>query len=103
MSTGSVQTTVLIGQQLGHYTILELVGTGGMGNVYRAHDQHLDRDVAVKVIPAGMLADPTARQRLRNEALMLSRLNHPNIATVHDFDTENGIDFLVTEFIAGDP
>ncbi|HEX6881617.1 MAG TPA: protein kinase [Terriglobales bacterium] len=103
MSTASKVSAGLIGQQLGHYTILELVGTGGMGNVYRAHDQHLDRDVAVKVIPAGVLADPAARHRLRNEALMLSRLNHPNIATVHDFDTENGIDFLVTEFIAGDP
>lgn len=102
MSTRSVQTAGLIGQQLGHYTILELVGTGGMGDVYRAHDDHLDRDVAVKVLRTGIFSDADARQRLRNEALMLSRLNHPNIAIVHDFDTYNGIDFLVTEYLTGE-
>ncbi len=102
MSTGSLQTAGLIGRQLGHYTILELVGTGGMGDVYRAHDDHLDRDVAVKVLRSGIFADSDARQRLRSEALMLSRLNHPNIATVHDFDTCDGIDFLVTEYLTGD-
>ncbi len=101
MSTGSVQTAGLVGRQLGHYTILELVGTGGMGDVYRAHDDHLDRDVAVKVLRAGIFPDLEARQRLRSEALMLSRLNHPNIATVHDFDTYEGIDFLVTEYLTG--
>lgn len=101
MSTGSVQTAGLIGRQLGHYTILEHIGTGGMGDVYRAHDDHLDRDVAVKVLRTEIFADAEARQRLRNEALMLSRVNHPNIAIVHDFDTYNGIDFLVTEYLTG--
>jgi non-specific serine/threonine protein kinase len=72
-----------------------------MGEVYRAHDDHLERVVAIKVLSASAFAQPDARQRLRNEARMLSRLSHPNIATVHDFDTNDGIDFLVIEFIPG--
>lgn len=72
-----------------------------MGVVFRAHDERLQRDVAVKVLPAGALANETARRRFRKEALALSRLNHPNIATVHDFDTEAETDFLVTEYIPG--
>ncbi len=91
-----------IGQLLGHYRIVERVGAGGMGVVYRAHDTHLERDVAIKVLPPGTLTDDDARKRFRREALMLSRLNHPNLATVHDFDTDNGVDFLVMEFIPGD-
>ncbi len=91
----------MIGQRLSHYTIIEQIGRGGMGVVYRAHDEQLDRDVAIKVLPSGLLADEAARRRFRKEALSLARLNHPNIATVHEFGSENGIDFLVTEFIAG--
>ncbi|HVP42893.1 MAG TPA: protein kinase [Terriglobales bacterium] len=86
---------------LSHYRVLEQVGAGGMGVVYRAHDERLDRDVALKVLPAGVLADEAARKRFRKEALALSKLNHPNIATVHDFDTQDGTDFLVTEYIPG--
>jgi eukaryotic-like serine/threonine-protein kinase len=86
---------------LGHYRILEQIGAGGMGVVYRARDERLERDVAVKVLPPGTLADDSARKRFRKEALALSRLNHPNIATVHDFDSEDGIDFLVTELVPG--
>lgn len=86
---------------LGHYRIIEQIGAGGMGVVYRARDERLDRDVAVKVLPPGTLADDSARKRFRKEALALSRLNHPNIATVHDFDSEEGIDFLVTELVPG--
>jgi eukaryotic-like serine/threonine-protein kinase len=86
---------------LGHYRILEQIGAGGMGVVYRARDERLERDVAVKVLPPGTLADDSARKRFRKEALALSRLNHPNIATVHDFDCEEGIDFLVTELVPG--
>jgi len=91
----------LVGLDLGHFRIVEMVGAGGMGEVYLAHDQHLGRDVAVKVLPAGMLSDEAARRRFRNEALTLSRLNHPNIATIHDFDTQAGVDFLVMEYVPG--
>jgi len=72
-----------------------------MGEVFRAHDQHLDRDVAIKVLPTGTLDDESARKRFRKEALALSKLNHPNIATIHDFDTQHGVDFLVMEYIPG--
>jgi len=90
----------MIGRVLGHYRILEKVGAGGMGEVYRAHDERLERDVALKLLPTGAIPDESARQRFRKEALALARLNHPNIATVFDFDTEDGIDFLVMEFVA---
>jgi len=86
---------------LSHYRILEQIGQGGMGVVYRAHDEHLDCDVALKLLPAGELADEAARRRFRKEALALSKLNHPNIAVVHDFDTQDGTDFLVEELIPG--
>src|SRR6266853_3737443 len=89
------------GQILSHYRILEQIGAGGMGVVYRAHDLQLDRDVALKVLPAGTLNDGSAHARFRKEALALARLNHPNIATVHEFGTQEGVDFLVTEYIAG--
>ena len=91
----------MIGETLGHFRILEMIGAGGMGVVYRAHDERLDRDVALKVLPPGTLADETTRKRFRLEALTLSRLNHPNIATVHDFNDQGGSDFLVMELIQG--
>ena len=91
----------MIGKTLGHYRIVEKIGAGGMGEVYRARDEHLGRDVAIKVLPAGTLTDEHARKRFRKEALALSKLNHPNIETVHDFDTQDGVDFLVMEYIAG--
>ncbi len=93
----------MIGQTLGHYLIVEEIGAGGMGVVYRAHDEQLDRDVALKVLPAGLLADEAARKRFRNEALALAKLNHPNIETVHEFGSERGLDFLVMELIHGVP
>jgi eukaryotic-like serine/threonine-protein kinase len=92
----------MIGRTLSHYRILERIGAGGMGVVFRAHDERLERDVALKVLPAGLLSDESSRKRFRKEALALSRLNHPNIATVHDFDTQDGIDFLVMEYVAGE-
>ena len=91
----------LAGRLLSHYRILEKVGEGGMGVVYRAHDKHLLRDVAVKVLPPGTLNDESARKRFRKEALALSKLNHPSIDAVYDFDTQDGIDFLVVEFVEG--
>jgi serine/threonine protein kinase len=91
----------LVGQILGHYRILEQIGAGGMGVVYRAHDEQLERDVAVKVLPVGTLADEAARKRFRKEALALAKLNHPNIATIFEFSTQNDTDYLVTEYISG--
>lgn len=93
--------TNLAGATLGHYRVLEKIGAGGMGEVYRANDEHLQRDVALKILAAGALGDDSARQRFRREALALSELDHPNIATVHDFDTQGGVDFLVTEYVPG--
>jgi TolB-like protein/Tfp pilus assembly protein PilF len=91
----------MIGRRFGHYQIVEHIGAGGMGEVYRARDEHLDRDVALKVLPEGLLAEERARRRFRREALALSRLNHPHIATVHDFATYDGTDVLVMEYVAG--
>jgi len=91
----------MVGERLGHYSLLEKVGEGGMGVVYRARDEHLGRDVALKVLPAGTLGDESARRRFRAEAEALARLNHPHIATVHDFATQDGTDFLVMEFVPG--
>ncbi len=91
----------MIGKTLSHYHVVEKIGSGGMGEVYRAHDQRLERDVALKVLPTGTLADEATRKRFRKEALALSKLNHPNIATVFDFDTQDGTDFLVMELVEG--
>jgi serine/threonine-protein kinase len=93
--------SLTIGDVLGHYRILEQIAAGGMGVVYRAHDERLDRDVALKVLRAGAIADENNRKRFRKEALTLSRLNHPNLAHIYDFDTQDGIDFLVMEFVEG--
>jgi eukaryotic-like serine/threonine-protein kinase len=91
----------MVPAKLSHYRLEEQIGAGGMGVVYRAHDEQLERDVGIKVLPAGSLTDEGARKRFRKEALSLAKLNHPNIATVHEFGTESNTDFLVTEFIAG--
>jgi serine/threonine protein kinase len=92
---------LLVGLELGHYRIVEKIGAGGMGEVYRARDEHLARDVAIKVLPPGTLIDESARKHFHKEALILSQLNHPNVATIHDFDTQQGVDFLVMEYIPG--
>src|SRR5262245_50906249 len=91
----------LIGQTLGHYRILEQIGAGGMGVVYRAHDEQLDRDVAVKILPPGTLTSQAARKRFRREALALAKVNHPNIGTVYEFSSQDEMDFLVMELIRG--
>lgn len=87
--------------RLSHYRLIEQIGAGGMGVVYLARDEQLQRNVALKVLPSGSLADEIARKRFRKEALSLAKLNHPNIATVHEFGTNANTDFLVTEYIAG--
>ena len=91
----------MIGQTLGHYRILEEVGSGGMGVVYRARDDQLERDVALKVLPSGTLSDDGSRRQFRKEARALAKLSHPNIETIYEFDTQDGIDFLVMEYLPG--
>jgi eukaryotic-like serine/threonine-protein kinase len=91
----------MIGQMLGHCRILEKVGAGGMGVVYRAHDEQLDRDVAIKVLPSGTLNNDSARRHFRKEALALAKLNHPNIEAVYEFGSQEGTDFLVMEYVPG--
>src|SRR3979411_2885017 len=91
----------MVGKKLSQYRIIEQIGAGGMGVVYRAHDEQLDRDVAIKVLPPRTLGDETARVRFRQEALSLAKLNHPGIATVHEFSSQDDTDFLVTEYIPG--
>jgi len=89
------------GSTLGRYRLLELVGEGGMGEVWKAHDDNLDRDVAIKMLLRGTLGHATRRERFRREALVLSRLSHPGVATIFDFDVQEGFDFLVMEYVAG--
>ncbi len=91
----------LVGRSLSHYRVVEEIGAGGMGVVYQARDERLERDVAVKVLPPDTLTDGVARKRFRKEALSLSRLNHPNIGMVFDFDSQDGVDFIVMELIPG--
>jgi len=91
----------MVGQKLSHYRILEQIGAGGMGTVYRAHDERLDRDVALKVLAQNLADDQEFVARFRREARTLSKLNHPNIATVHDYDSDSGTTFLVMELVPG--
>jgi serine/threonine protein kinase/tetratricopeptide (TPR) repeat protein len=85
---------------LGRYRLVECVGEGGMGEVWKAHDGRLDRTVAIKML-RGALDDATSRERFRHEARVLSRLSHPGVATVFDFDAEHGYDVLVMEYVSG--
>ena len=91
----------VIGRLLSHYHVLEKIGEGGMGVVYRAHDENLQRNVAIKVLPPGTLGDESARKRFRKEALALSKFSHPNIETVHEFNRQDDLDYLVMEYIPG--
>jgi serine/threonine protein kinase len=86
----------MVGEVLGRYRIVEEIGAGGMGVVFRARDERLGRDLALKVLSPGVLHDEVSRKRFRNEALMLSRLNHPSIQVIHDFDTQDGVKPSVT-------
>jgi len=89
------------GLVLGHYRLVEQIGAGGMGVVYRARDDRLERDVAIKVIHPGIFVDDLTHKRFKREAVALAKLNHPNIATVHDFDSEGDREFLVMELLGG--
>ena len=90
------------GTKLGPYEIISPLGAGGMGEVYRARDTRLDRDVAVKVLPANLSSDPSLRQRLEREAKAVSKLSHPHICTLHDIGHQDGVDFLVMELVEGE-
>jgi eukaryotic-like serine/threonine-protein kinase len=89
------------GSRLGPYEILSPLGAGGMGEVYRARDTRLGREVAIKVLPAERLADEGRRRRFVQEARAASALNHPNIVTIYEIESADGIDFIVMEFVAG--
>src|SRR5207245_5651434 len=90
------------GQTLTHYRIISQIGQGGMGEVYKAEDLKLGRQVAIKLLPPGASPDDRARQRFLREARSASALNHPNIVTIHSIDEADGLDFIVMEFIEGD-
>ena len=90
------------GSQLGPYTIVATLGRGGMGEVYRASDPRLGRDVAIKILPERLLQNPESLKRFEREARALAALNHPNIVTIHDVGTENDITFVVMELLEGE-
>ncbi len=92
----------MIGQTLGHYRIEEKLGEGGMGVVYRARDTHLDRPVAIKVLPAETVANPERKRRFVQEAKSASALNHPNIIHIYDIDADQGVDYIAMEYVAGE-
>ena len=91
------------GAQLGAYRIEEFVGAGGMGEVYRATDPRLGLTVALKLLPPAQLADAERKRRFLQEARAASALNHPNIVTLYDIASDQGIDFLVLEYVPGKP
>jgi eukaryotic-like serine/threonine-protein kinase len=96
-----LQERPLVGRTLGRYSVVSLVGVGGMGEVYAARDIGLGRLVALKVISPDLSADPERKGRFVKEAKAVSALNHPNIVTLHDVGTDNGVEFLVMEYIEG--
>src|SRR5512138_2910941 len=93
--------TLALGTKLGPYEILAPLGAGGMGEVYRARDPRLGRDVAVKVLPQAVAASPERLARFEREARTVAGLNHPNIVTLHSVEDEDGIRFLTMELVEG--
>ncbi|HKW98981.1 MAG TPA: protein kinase [Bryobacteraceae bacterium] len=94
---------VVTGRLLSHYELLEEIGKGGMGVVYRARDTRLDRIVAIKLLPPEKMSDPERKRRFVQEAKAASALNHPNIVTIHEIDALDGVDFIVMEYVEGTP
>jgi Tol biopolymer transport system component/tRNA A-37 threonylcarbamoyl transferase component Bud32 len=101
VSPSPSQIEWLVGRALSHYSILEKLGEGGMGVVYKARDTHLDRLVAIKVLPLPALDDEHRRSRFVREAKAASALNHPNIVTIYDISQADGVDFIAMEFVPG--
>jgi eukaryotic-like serine/threonine-protein kinase len=93
---------LVAGTRLGPYEIVSPLGAGGMGEVYRARDTRLDREVAIKVLPADLSSDASLKQRLEREAKAVSKLSHPHICTLHDIGHQEGVDFLVMEYLEGE-
>src|SRR3954447_16231929 len=91
----------MIGRQLGPYTISALLGAGGMGEVYRAHDNTLGRDVAIKILPSHFTADDERRSRLAREARLLATLNHPHIGSIYGLEDIDGMTALILELVEG--
>ena len=98
-----LHVTIRAGQTLLHYRVIEKIGSGGMGEVYRAEDTRLTRHVAIKVLPEDLRHDPQRLARLEREARLLASLNHPHVATLHGLEeSEDGTRFLVMEFVEGE-
>jgi serine/threonine protein kinase len=92
----------IIGTSLGGYHLLALLGAGGMGEVYRAHDAKLGREVAIKILPSAFTSHPERLARFEREARMLAAVSHPNICAIHGFDEADGVRFLILELVEGD-
>ncbi len=101
-STTTVSTILAVGTRLGPYELQALLGAGGMGEVYRARDTRLNRTVAIKVILRSQSSDPLRRKRFEREAHAIAALQHPNICTLHDVGQQDGVDYLVMEFLEGE-
>src|SRR5712692_2495849 len=93
---------ILPGKRLGPYEILAAIGAGGMGEVYRARDRRLARDVAIKVLPEHLSQDPQALARFEREARAIAALSHPNILAIFDVGTDQGVGYVVTELLEGE-
>jgi eukaryotic-like serine/threonine-protein kinase len=96
-----VSSAPLIGRTIAHYSIIEKLGEGGMGAVYKARDERLDRFVALKVLPAEMMSDPDRRRRFEQEAKSASALNHPNIVTIYDIGRADDVHYIAMEYVGG--
>ena len=92
----------MTGRSLGGYHLQALLGAGGMGEVYRARDAKLGRDVAIKILPRAFTSDPDRLARFEREARMLAALNHPNICAIYGFEEADGIRFLILELVDGE-
>src|SRR6185436_10773398 len=94
--------TTMAGTSLGGYQLRALLGAGGMGEVYQAHDAKLARDVAIKILPAAFTSHPDRLARFEREARMLAALNHSNICAIYGFEEANGVRFLILELVEGE-